>query len=70
MKDVSNKTRKLGVACFAKEHRTDGLLGKGVVDITETLQTGEFDGKYRLHIQNCLIHNHFRNRDRLGQAGY
>ncbi|XP_006459223.1 hypothetical protein AGABI2DRAFT_218205 [Agaricus bisporus var. bisporus H97] len=50
MKEVSDQTRKLEVACFAKEHRTDDLLGKGVVDITETLQTGEFDDWASLNI--------------------
>lgn len=50
MKDVSNRSRKLELACYAKEHRSDDLLGQGAVDITEMLQTGEFDGKYRLYI--------------------
>ncbi|KAF9000710.1 C2 domain-containing protein [Cyathus striatus] len=45
-KDEGSKERKLEVACFAKEPRSDELLGKGVVDIAETLKTGEFDGKY------------------------
>lgn len=44
MKAASDKTRKLEVSCFAKERRSDDLLGKGIVDISETLKTGEFDG--------------------------
>jgi hypothetical protein len=44
MKDSSDKFRKLDVSCWAKEPRTDDLLGQAKVDITETLRTGEFDG--------------------------
>jgi hypothetical protein len=46
MKDTSAKHRKLEVACFAKEHRSDDILGKGTVDLTDTLRTGEFDGEF------------------------
>ena len=45
LKAVSDKTRNIEVSCFAKEHRNDDLLGKGTVDITETLKVGEFDGR-------------------------
>jgi len=44
-KTVSDKSRNIEVSCFAKEHRNDDLLGKGTVDITETLKAGEFDGR-------------------------
>ncbi|KAF9048464.1 C2 domain-containing protein, partial [Panaeolus papilionaceus] len=43
MKNTGAKFRKLEVACYAKEPRSDDILGKGTVDITETLKTGEFD---------------------------
>jgi hypothetical protein len=46
--DPSEKNRTLEVSCWAKERKVDDLLGQGKVDITETLQTGEFDGT--LHI--------------------
>jgi hypothetical protein len=44
MKQATEKSRKLEVACFSQERRSDDLLGKGIVDITQTLKTGEFDG--------------------------
>lgn len=44
MKQVTEKSRKLEVACFAQERKSDDPLGKGIVDIAETLKTGEFDG--------------------------
>ncbi|KAF8896587.1 hypothetical protein BD779DRAFT_1496727 [Infundibulicybe gibba] len=50
MKDASDKHRKLDVACFAKEPRSDDLLGKGQVDISETLRTGEFDDWVNLEV--------------------
>ena len=43
-KDATEKNRTLEVSCWAKEHKTDDLLGQGKVDITETLRTGDFDG--------------------------
>jgi Ca2+-dependent lipid-binding protein len=43
-RDPSEKNRFLEVSCWAKEHKTDDLLGQGKVDITDTLRTGEFDG--------------------------
>jgi len=39
------KHRKLEVACYSQEPRTEDLMGKGELDITETLRTGEFDGE-------------------------
>ena len=44
-KAVSDKSRNIEVSCFAKERRNDDRLGKGTVDITETLKAGEFDGR-------------------------
>ncbi len=52
MGTISDKTRKLEIACFAKEPRSDDLLGKCIVDITETLKTGEFDGMDDSHIDH------------------
>lgn len=43
-KASDGKNRAMEVSCWAKEPREDELLGKGTVDITETLKTGEFDG--------------------------
>lgn len=43
-RDASSKTRTLEISCWAKEPRTEDLLGQGKVDIGETLRTGEFDG--------------------------
>ncbi|KDQ57370.1 hypothetical protein JAAARDRAFT_131497, partial [Jaapia argillacea MUCL 33604] len=43
-KNTGEKSRTLHVECFsAEERKDDNLLGSGNVDITETLQTGEFD---------------------------
>lgn len=53
MGTVSDKTRKLEISCFAKEPRSDDLLGKGSLDIAETLKTGEFDGMIVLRIGQC-----------------
>ena len=49
MKDASGRNRTLTVKCYAKEPRGDDVLGEATVDITETLQTGEFDGIF-LHV--------------------
>ncbi|KAH9945318.1 uncharacterized protein BXZ73DRAFT_38542 [Epithele typhae] len=43
MKVANDKTRKLEIACYSKEPRSDELVGQGSVDITETLSSGEFD---------------------------
>jgi hypothetical protein len=45
LNSATDKYRKFEVACYAKENRSDDLLGNGTVDITETLKTGEFDGR-------------------------
>lgn len=45
MKADGAKNRTLEVSCWAKEPRDDDLLGKGTLDISETLRTGEFDGE-------------------------
>ncbi|KAH8099949.1 C2 domain-containing protein, partial [Cristinia sonorae] len=52
---ASDVTRTLHVSCWSQESRGPEEIGKGKVDITETLKTGEFDdwvplevdGKYR-----------------------
>ncbi|EIW57394.1 uncharacterized protein TRAVEDRAFT_125796, partial [Trametes versicolor FP-101664 SS1] len=43
VKRVAEETRTLEVSCWSKEPRTDECVGRGTVDITETLKTGEFD---------------------------
>ncbi|KAG6837248.1 hypothetical protein H0H93_012643 [Arthromyces matolae] len=54
VKQSLDKSRKLEVACFAKEHKSDDLLGKGEVDITETLKTGEFDDWVPLNVDGVV----------------
>ncbi|KAF9468164.1 C2 domain-containing protein, partial [Collybia nuda] len=54
MKDTAAKFRKLEVACFAKEHRSDDILGRGIVDLTDTLRTGEFDEWISLNIDGVV----------------
>lgn len=50
-KDRAN--RILEVACYKDEQRgEDVLLGKGTVDIEETLKTGEFDGMQSIFWSN------------------
>jgi predicted transposase YdaD len=45
MKDSAEKYRKLEVSCWAKESRKEENIGQGHIDLTETLKTGEFDGR-------------------------
>ncbi|KAF5371850.1 hypothetical protein D9615_009541 [Tricholomella constricta] len=54
MKSSQDKFRKLEVACFAKESRSDDILGRGTVDITETLKTGEFDEWVSLNVDGVV----------------
>ncbi|KZT00773.1 uncharacterized protein LAESUDRAFT_665347, partial [Laetiporus sulphureus 93-53] len=42
-KSSSAEDRTLEVTCWRKELREDELIGKGLVDISDTLRTGEFD---------------------------
>ncbi|THH21267.1 hypothetical protein EW146_g236 [Bondarzewia mesenterica] len=42
-KDASVKNRSLEVSCWSEEKKDDQLLGEGKVDISATLQSGEFD---------------------------
>ncbi len=48
VKRIAEETRTLEVSCWSKEPRADECVGRGTVDITETLKTGEFDGASRL----------------------
>lgn len=41
-----SKTFTMEITCWSKEPRRDDVVGKGELDITETLRTGEFDGAY------------------------
>ncbi|KAI0768135.1 hypothetical protein BD413DRAFT_614789 [Trametes elegans] len=52
LKNVSDETRKLEVSCWSKEPRTDECLGRGTVDISETLKTGEFDDWVPLQMED------------------
>ncbi|RPD61172.1 hypothetical protein L226DRAFT_58598 [Lentinus tigrinus ALCF2SS1-7] len=51
-KPVSDETRKLEIACYSKEPRSDELVGRGEVDISETLKTGEFDDWVPLQMED------------------
>lgn len=44
----NDSSRQLEVACWRAEPRDDEEIGKGKVDIGDTLRTGEFDGKPEL----------------------
>ena len=46
VKSKKPRNRKLEVACYSQEPNPlpDLLLGKAVIDLTEMLKTGEFDG--------------------------
>lgn len=60
---VSEETRTLNVSCWAQESRGPEVIGKGKLDITETLKTGEFDGEHcPLFVRSWVIDN----VDRLG----
>jgi len=41
----SDSSRQLEVTCWRAEPRGDEEIGKGKVDISNTLRTGEFDGE-------------------------
>ena len=43
---TKKKARTLELSCWSKEPRNDDLVGKGELNISETLDTGEFDGAY------------------------
>ncbi|EIN03767.1 hypothetical protein PUNSTDRAFT_77696, partial [Punctularia strigosozonata HHB-11173 SS5] len=51
-KDTTAKHRTLEVECFSKETRSDESVGKGSVDISDTLKTGEFDDWVPLSLNN------------------
>ncbi|KAI0926063.1 hypothetical protein AcV5_008627 [Taiwanofungus camphoratus] len=46
----SEPHRMLKLSCWAKEMRDDEVIGKGKVDITETIRTGQFDDWVQLEI--------------------
>ncbi|CCM01411.1 uncharacterized protein FIBRA_03462 [Fibroporia radiculosa] len=45
-RSTSQEDRTLEISCWRKEPGADEIIGKGKVDISETLRTGEFDGKF------------------------
>ena len=52
----NDASRQLEVACWRAEPREHEEIGKGKVDISETLKTGEFDGEYGLLLAFlCLV---------------
>ena len=56
--DTSDKARTLQASCWSVEPRGDESVGEGQMDISETLQTGEFDGMcYNFANQSNLVHN-------------
>lgn len=44
--DQGKKGVVMEVSCWSKEPRSHDLVGKGELDISETLNTGEFDGEH------------------------
>ncbi|KAF8802443.1 hypothetical protein BYT27DRAFT_7196627 [Phlegmacium glaucopus] len=48
------KNRKLEVACYSQESKSEDLLGKATVDISDTLNTGEFDDWVSLDIDGVI----------------
>jgi hypothetical protein len=54
-RDDTGRNRTLEVSCWSKEPREDELVGKGTIDITDTLQTGEFDGTSTLYDRISLL---------------
>ncbi|PFH53188.1 hypothetical protein AMATHDRAFT_138240, partial [Amanita thiersii Skay4041] len=54
IKSSSEKNRKLQVACYAKEPRSEDILGKGTVNITGMLKTGEFDDWVELETNGTI----------------
>ena len=53
------KNRKLEVACYCQEPKTEDLLGRATVDISDTLKTGEFDGVCCTFPTGFLLLNQF-----------
>ncbi|KAF8235794.1 hypothetical protein L208DRAFT_1391890 [Tricholoma matsutake] len=54
MVNTAEKHRKLEVACYCKESKSEDILGHGSVDITETLKNGEFDDWIPLNIDGVV----------------
>ncbi|KAJ7220105.1 C2 domain-containing protein, partial [Mycena pura] len=54
LKDAHERNRKLEVSCWAKEPRKEENIGTGIVDLTETLKTGEFDDWVRLDVSGVV----------------
>ncbi|PIL35712.1 hypothetical protein GSI_02442 [Ganoderma sinense ZZ0214-1] len=52
VKAANDETRKLEIVIYSKEPRQDDLVGKGSVDISETLKTGEFDDWVELFLED------------------
>ncbi|KAF9484377.1 hypothetical protein BDN70DRAFT_928442 [Pholiota conissans] len=50
LKNSAAKYRKMEISCFSVEPRSEDLMGKATVDISETLRTGEFDDWVQLEI--------------------
>lgn len=42
---INDASRQMEVACWRAESKDDEEIGKGKVDISDTLRTGEFDGE-------------------------
>ena len=52
-KDPSKSNRTLTISVFSEEKKEDQLLGEGSVDITDTLNSGEFDGAPTFSLPSC-----------------
>ena len=51
---TSASAKKMEIACWSKEARQDSVVGKGEIDVSNTLRTGEFDGKCAI---SCELSN-------------
>jgi hypothetical protein len=47
-KEATDEARRIEVSCWASGRRKNDLLGKAMVDISQTLRKGEFDGSLML----------------------
>ncbi|EJF64557.1 hypothetical protein DICSQDRAFT_178204 [Dichomitus squalens LYAD-421 SS1] len=52
VKTANDDTRKLEVVIYSKEPRQDELVGKGSLDVSETVKTGEFDDWVPLFLED------------------
>lgn len=62
LESKKKRAKILEIVCWSKEPRVDEIIGKGELDITETLKTGEFDGTHSIIMRST---SSFMNQYRL-----